>query len=159
MMVTSEKFNWGEAPLPSHLLPNHKSHASLPVQTVKVGRDKMTSHYRGWVGNQVQRDSILLNTMHNNLHHRKIVQLDRYLSQSLMHLRFISVKWSTTNWIHAFPQWEMSHRAGVHVGYNGVPLVPCTVLWDVKFNLCPNEVDAEGRGPELPSKHTQKIVP
>ena len=57
------------------------------------------------------------------------------------------------------PQWEMSHHAGVHVRYNGVSLVPCTVFWDVKFNLCLHEVDAEGRGPELPSKYTQKIVP
>ena len=34
----------------------------------------MTSHRRGFVGNQVQSDSIFLNTMHNILHYRKVVQ-------------------------------------------------------------------------------------
>jgi len=39
--------------------------------TQKVGGAKMTSHHRGFVGNQVQSDSIFLNTMHNNLHYGK----------------------------------------------------------------------------------------
>ena len=35
---------------------------------------KIMSHHRRCVGNQVQCDSILMNTMHNNLHYRKVVQ-------------------------------------------------------------------------------------
>ena len=35
------------------------------------GRGQETSHRRGFEGNQVQSDSIFLNTMHNNLHYGK----------------------------------------------------------------------------------------
>jgi len=38
------------------------------------GGTKMMSHHRGCVGNQVQCDSILMNTMHKNLHYSKVVQ-------------------------------------------------------------------------------------
>ena len=53
----------------------------------------------------------------------------------------------------------MSHHAGMQVGYNAVPLVPCSVFWDVKSDLPLHEVEVKGRGPELPSKHTQEIIP
>jgi len=39
-----------------------------------VGGAKIASHRRGFVGNQVQSDSIFLNTMHNILHYGKVVQ-------------------------------------------------------------------------------------
>ena len=39
------------------------------LDTEMVGRAKMMSHRRGYMGNQVQSDSIFLNTMHNNLHY------------------------------------------------------------------------------------------
>ena len=39
------------------------------LHTETVVGVKMTSHRRGCVGNQVQSDSIFLNTMHNNLHY------------------------------------------------------------------------------------------
>ena len=41
--------------------------------TEVVGGAKMTSHHRGCVGNQVQSDSIFLNTVHNNLYYGKVV--------------------------------------------------------------------------------------
>ena len=44
------------------------------LRTEMVGGAKMTSHHKGCVGNEVQCDSIFLNTMHNNLQYSKVVQ-------------------------------------------------------------------------------------
>jgi len=44
------------------------------LHTETVGGAKMKSHRRGCVCNQVQSDSIFLNTMHNNLHYSMVVQ-------------------------------------------------------------------------------------
>ena len=49
-------------------------HSQVNTSVELVGRAKMMSHCRVYVGNQVQSDSIFFNTMYNNLHYNKIFQ-------------------------------------------------------------------------------------